>query len=356
MARFDFNYSIVNYPRKVIDIIGEAMPWTLALLLMTTFLAFLIGNLLGALMAWPRAPKFLSYVMPPVMMLGAIPYFLARPHPGLHLRLLARSIFPMFGGYKTGTHPNAHAAASSLDVLWHTILPALSIILVSMGGWALGMRSLMIMTQGEDYVIFAEAKGLKDRTIFTRYAIRNALLPQVTALALALGTIVAGAVLVEVIFGYPGIGTVLYQAIRGSDYYLVQGIVFVVIVSIGLATFILDSSTRCSIRASPIGGSDVATSLRKSASAKADAPEKPEPPRRSSGVSDATASATPRWWSAWSCSRLAFLLCDRLGSSWIWRMRVPSRWRRSSRRRGNCPSAATSRAATSSPSWSPARR
>jgi peptide/nickel transport system permease protein len=127
-----------------------------------------------------------------------------------------------------------------LDVVWHSILPALSIILVSTGGWALGMRSMMIMTQGEDYVVFADAMGLKDRTIFTHYAVRNALLPQVTALALALGTIVSGAVLVEVIFGYPGIGTMLYQAIRGSDYYLVQGIVFVVIVSIGLTTFILD--------------------------------------------------------------------------------------------------------------------
>ena len=99
---------------------------------------------------------------------------------------------------------------------------------------------MMVMTQGEDYVTFANAMGLKDRTVFLRYAIRNALLPQVTALALALGTIVGGAVLVEVIFGYPGIGTVLYQAIRGSDYYLVQGIVFVIIVSIGLATFIID--------------------------------------------------------------------------------------------------------------------
>ena len=145
----------------------------------------------------------------------------------------------MFGGYKTGTIPTL-TLRFILDVLWHSMLPALSIILVSIGGWALGMRSMMVMTQGEDYVIFADAKGLRDRTIFTRYAIRNALLPQVTAVALALGTIVAGAVLVEVIFGYPGIGTVLYQAIRGSDYYLVQGIVFVVIVSIGLATFILD--------------------------------------------------------------------------------------------------------------------
>jgi len=238
MSHFDFNYSISNYPRKVVDMIAEAVPWSFALLLVTTLLAFVIGNLLGAFMAWPGAPKFLNYVMPPIMMLGAIPYFLL----GLILVYIFGfflGVFPMFGGYKAGTIP-VFTLHFILDVLWHTTLPALSIILVSMGGWALGMRSLMIMTQGEDYVIFADAKGLRDRTIFTRYAIRNALLPQVTALALALGTIVAGAVLVEVIFGYPGIGGVLYQAIRGSDYYLVQGCVFVVIISIGLATFILD--------------------------------------------------------------------------------------------------------------------
>jgi peptide/nickel transport system permease protein len=238
MARFDFNYSIANYPRKVVDIMAEAIPWSFALLFVTTLLGFIIGNILGALMAWPGAPKFLNYVMPPVMMLGAIPYFLL----GLILVYIFGfylGVFPMFGGYQTGTIPTL-TPHFMLDVLWHSMLPALSIILVSMGGWALGMRSMMVMTQGEDYVIFADAKGLRDRTIFTRYAIRNALLPQVTAFALALGTIVAGAVLVEVIFGYPGIGTVLYQAIRGSDYYLVQGIVFVVIVSIGLATFVLD--------------------------------------------------------------------------------------------------------------------
>jgi len=189
-------------------------------------------------MAWPRAPRFLSYAMTPVMMLGAIPYFLL----GLILVYIFGfwlGVFPMFGGYRTGTIPSL-SWKFAVDVVWHSILPALSIILVSMGGWALGMRSMMIMIQGEDYVVFAEAKGLRDRTIFTRYAMRNALLPQVTGLALALGTIVAGAVLVEVIFGFPGIGTVLYVAIRGSDYYLVQGIVFMVIVSIGLATFILD--------------------------------------------------------------------------------------------------------------------
>jgi peptide/nickel transport system permease protein len=238
MSRFDFNYSIANYPRKVVDMIADALPWSITLLLVTTILGFLIGNFLGALLAWPSAPKFLNSVMPPIMMLSAIPYFLL----GLIMVYIFGfflGVFPMYGGYKTGTIPTM-TLSFIWDVVWHSILPGLSIILVSTGGWALGMRSLMVMTQGEDYVIFADAMGLRDRTIFSQYAIRNALLPQVTALALALGTIVSGAVLVEVIFGYPGIGTMLYQAIRGSDYYLVQGIVFVVIVSIGLATFVLD--------------------------------------------------------------------------------------------------------------------
>jgi peptide/nickel transport system permease protein len=238
MSRFDFNYSIANYPRKVVDMIADALPWSVTLLLVTTVLAFLIGNVLGALLAWPGAPGFLKYVMAPILMMSAIPFFLL----GLILVYVFGfylGVFPMYGGYTIGVIPTL-TLAFVWDVVRHSILPALSIILVSMGGWALGMRSLMVMTQGEDYVVFADAMGLRDRTIFARYAIRNALLPQVTALALALGTIVSGAVLVEVIFGYPGIGTMLYQAIRGSDFYLVQGIVFIVIVSIGLATFILD--------------------------------------------------------------------------------------------------------------------
>ena len=238
VSRFDFNYSITNYPRRVVDMIGEALPWTIALLLVTTLLGFVIGNVLGALLAWPGAPKFLNYIMPPVLMLSAIPYFLLGLILVYAFGFFLR-IFPMYGGYSIGAIPN-FSLAFIWDVLWHAMLPALSILLVSLGGWALGMRSLMIMTQGEDFVVFADAMGLRDRTIFTRYAMRNALLPQVTALALSLGTIVSGAVLVEVIFGYPGIGTMLYQAIRGSDFYLVQGIVFVVIISIGLATFILD--------------------------------------------------------------------------------------------------------------------
>ncbi len=238
MSRFDFNYSIANYPQKVIDMITEALPWTFGLLTTTTLFSWVIGGLLGAFMGWPRSPKFLQFFMPPLLALSAIPFFLL----GLvliYVLAFRLRLFPLSGGYTAGTFP-AFSFTYARDVLSHSVLPALAIILVSIGGWALGMRAMMVTTRGEDYVTYADAKGLKGRTIFLRYAIRNALLPQTTALALVLGQMISGAVLVEVIFAYPGIGTVLYQAIRGSDFYLVQGIVFILIVSIGLATLILD--------------------------------------------------------------------------------------------------------------------
>jgi peptide/nickel transport system permease protein len=127
-----------------------------------------------------------------------------------------------------------------LDMLQHAVLPALSIILVSIGGWALTMRAMVVTIQGEDFITFADAKGLKASTIFIRYAIRNTMLPQATAFALALGQIVAGGVLVEVVFGYPGIGLVLFSAIRQADWFLIQGAVFCIVVTIGLATLLLD--------------------------------------------------------------------------------------------------------------------
>jgi len=238
MARFDFNYSIANYPRRVLDMIGEALPWTVGLLLTTTLFSWVLGGLLGAFMGWPRSPKFLQFLMPPLLALNAIPFFLLGLVLIYTLAFRLR-LFPLSGGYSAGSFP-ALTPAFVGNVLSHSVLPALSIVLVSIGGWALGMRAMIVTTQGEDYVTYADAKGLKGRTIFLRYAIRNALLPQTTALALVLGQLISGAVLVEVIFSYPGIGTVLYKAIRGSDFYLVQGIVFILIVSIGLATFVLD--------------------------------------------------------------------------------------------------------------------
>ena len=237
-ARLDFNYSISNYPRTVRDLIAEALPWTIGLLGMTTLLSFGIGTMLGALLAWPGAPRWMRYVMPPLWALHAIPFFLL----GLILMYLFAfrlRLLPIFGGYSPGAVPafNAHFI---LDVMAHATLPALSIVLVATGGWALGMRGMMVTTMGEDYVTFAEAKGLRASTIFLRYCVRNAILPQTTALALALGQILSGAVLVEVIFGYPGIGALLFQAIRENDHFLIQGIVFTVIVTLGLTTFILD--------------------------------------------------------------------------------------------------------------------
>jgi peptide/nickel transport system permease protein len=236
--RFEFNYSMSNYPRKVIDMIREALPWTIGLLFMTTIISFAIGTLLGAILGWPRAPSWLNYLMPPLLALDAIPFFLL----GMILIYIFSfqfSIFPIFGGYTSGSLPS-FSLSFIIDLIRHATLPALSIILVSIGSWAIGMRAMMVTTTGEDYITFADAKGLRGRTIFLRYGIRNALLPQTTALALAFGRIVSGGVLVEAIFGYPGIGNVLFNAIRQSDYFLMQGILFIVILSLGIATLTLD--------------------------------------------------------------------------------------------------------------------
>jgi peptide/nickel transport system permease protein len=238
VSRGNLNYSISNYPRTVAGMVREAVPWTIGLLGLTTLFSFIVGTLLGALLAWPGAPRWLQWLMPPLWALHAIPFFLL----GLMLMYMFAFQFqwlPIFGGYSPGAQP-ALTGGFILDLLWHAVLPALSIVLVSVGGWALAMRGMMVTTMGEDYVTFAEAKGLRSVTIFGRYCIRNAILPQATGLALALGQILSGAVLVEVIFGYPGIGTLLFQAIKENDFFLIQGIVFTVIVALGFATFVLD--------------------------------------------------------------------------------------------------------------------
>jgi peptide/nickel transport system permease protein len=238
MARLNFGPSITNYPRSVNEIMADALPWTIALLGTTTAIAFLVGSFLGAVLAWPRSPRFLQYLLPPLLTLSAVPYYLL----GLVLLYVLAfrfAVFPSFGGYTPGSLPS-FSAAFVVDAVSHAFLPALSIILAALGFWALGMRAMMINVQGEDSMIFAEAKGLRDRTLFLRYAVRTALLPQATSLALALGEILSGAVLVEVVFGYPGIGSVLYNAIRDFDYYLIQGIVFTIVVSVGLATLVID--------------------------------------------------------------------------------------------------------------------
>lgn len=238
LARFDLGVSISNFPSRVIDIILRALPWTIGLLLVATLVAFIIGTLLGALAAWPKTPVAIHFLAAPMMTLSAIPFYLL----GLVLLyVFAFSLgwFPLSGGYTVGAIPRLTWSFIK-DVLDHSLLPALTIVLASLGSWAIGMRGMMISGLGEDYITFAEAKGLQGREIFFRYALRNALLPQTTALALSLGYIVSGAVLVEVVFGYPGVGTVLYQAIRGFDYFVIYGVVIMLILAIGLATLVID--------------------------------------------------------------------------------------------------------------------
>ena len=240
ISHLDFGPSMANYPMRVSTLMLDALPWTLGLLGISTALAFGVGVFLGGLLAWPKTPRFLvNVLLPPFLTLSAVPYYML----GLVLLWLLSfqtHWFPLFGAYTPGTVPNWSDPEFLKDVAYHSILPALSIVLSSIGFWALGMRAMMVSVQHDDFVQYAEAKGLKNKTVFFRYAGRNALLPQITALGLTIGHILSGALLVEIVFSYPGIGSVLYHSIKSYDYFAIEGIVFGVIVSITLATLVLD--------------------------------------------------------------------------------------------------------------------
>lgn len=238
MARLDFGYSLSQYPRKVMEVIGTAMPWSIGLLVVTTALAFLIGTLLGALMSWPKAPKFFHYLMPPLIILYALPAFLLA-FVLIYFLAFRWQLLPLTGAYSRGAVPE-WSLSFILDLLKHALLPGLAIILTSMGGWALAMRGMMVTVQGEDYITYAEARGLKPRRIFARYALRNALLPQLTGLVLSLGFLITGNIVVEGIFGYPGLGSLVSGAIQNLDYFLIYGVTMILVLSIALATLILD--------------------------------------------------------------------------------------------------------------------
>lgn len=231
LARFDLGVSMYQYPKTVIELIMEALPWTIGLLIVTTILSFIMGNILGALAAWPQTPEWVrgvatSFVLltgvPPVLMGVLLIFFIA-----FRLKLL-----PMSGSYSIGTVPT-FTMDFILDVLKHQVLPALSLVLGTVGGWVLSMRGMGVTVLGEDYVLYAEHKGLSNATIFRDYFLRNAMLPQVTAFALALGTVVTSAVVVENIFGLPGLGSILGQAIRANDFLVIYGIVLFITIVIG---------------------------------------------------------------------------------------------------------------------------
>lgn len=235
---FNFGYSLSQFPVEVQDMIAQAVPWTLGLLTIATIISFLLGTFVGALMAWRRTPRMLGLLLPFTLTFTAIPFYIL----GIlliYVFAFGFGWFPIAGAYDLGTDPE-WSWAFIASVIRHGTLPGLSIVIASMGFWALGMRGMMVTVAGEDYLTLARAKGLHPLRILFRYEIRNAILPQLTALALSLGSIVGGTVLVEYIFGYPGMGYLLYQGIITSDYTVIQGVVFILIATSATAVLIID--------------------------------------------------------------------------------------------------------------------
>lgn len=236
--RLDLGYSLSSFPSKVEDLVAASLPWTVGLLLIATVISFIGGNTVGALMAWRKTPALLKRLLPLTLTFTSIPFFMLGIML-LYIFAFGLGWFPVGGGYGRGVQPGLSWAFVS-SVIYHGTLPAFAIVIASVGFWALGMRGMMITTDGEDYLILAIAKGLRPGRVFWRYAVRNAVLPQVTALALSIGTIASGAILVEYLFSYPGMGYLLYLGIVNNDYTLIQGIVMITIFTTALAGLIID--------------------------------------------------------------------------------------------------------------------
>ncbi|MBY0176301.1 MULTISPECIES: ABC transporter permease [Curtobacterium] len=234
----DFGTSYTFYPQPVGDLVGKALPYTLILVGVVTILAFVLGTLIGVGAAWKRGTWLDSLPTLSGSFMSTFPYFWTAL---LLLFFLGYVLhwFPTTGAYSATTTPGLSGAFVG-DALQHAVLPAVTILVTSLGGWIIGMRNAMINTLGDDYVTFAEANGLRGRTVAIRYAARNAILPNLTGFGLALGGVVGGSVLVEQVFGYPGIGYLLFNAVIGQDYPLMQALFLMITVSVLIANFIVD--------------------------------------------------------------------------------------------------------------------
>jgi peptide/nickel transport system permease protein len=233
--------SLTDFPLPVSQVIMKALPWSLGLVGVTTILGFVLGTTVGAVAAWRRGGA-LDSVLPPVfIVVSAFPYFWI----GLlavWLFALTLGWFPLLGGY-TETAVPALTWGFVGDVLYHSVLPAMTILMTAIGGWILTMRNNMITVVAEDYVKMARAKGLKPRRILWQYAGRNALLPNLTGFAMSLGFVISGAILVEYVFNYPGVGFMLLQAVENEDYPLMQALFLLITVAVLVAIFLSDIAT-----------------------------------------------------------------------------------------------------------------
>lgn len=238
IVRGEYGYSISQFPTKVSELIAAALPWSIGLLSVTTIISWVVGTLLGAIAGWVRESRASRIVASAALFLSVIPYYILAI---LLVFLFAYTLrwFPASGGYSAGVTPGFNLSFI-LNVLWHAFLPALSIVISSLTWWLLSMRSMVSTIKGEDFIVFAEAKGLPQRDIMWNYAVRNALLPQLTGLALSLSRIFAGALITEVIFGYPGLGTLLVTAIRSVDYFLLQGTIMLSIFAVATANLLVE--------------------------------------------------------------------------------------------------------------------
>src|SRR5438067_132400 len=249
IARGHFGISLTFFPDSVAHEVGQALPWTLGLVGATTILGFLLGTLIGLVAAWRRG-GVLDGLLPPIFVVtSAFPYF--------WLALLAIWLFaiklgwlPASGGYDVTTNV-AWSWAFVGDMLRHSILPAATILVTSVGGWILTMRNNTISVLAEDYVRMARAKGLKPWRIMWTYAGRNAILPNLTGFAMSLGFVVSGAILVEFVFNYPGVGWMFLQSVENQDYALMQALFLMIVVTVlvsilaaAVATAMLDPRTR----------------------------------------------------------------------------------------------------------------
>lgn len=232
----DLGTSFGIYPAEVRGLIADALPWSIALQLPAILVGWTIGNMLGAIAAykggWFDRGGFIGSLL-----LSSMPYY-AFAILLLYLVAVRWDVLPAAGGYSFGTQPGLSWSFIS-DAAAHYWLPFLSLVLVFIGGQAIGMRSMAIYELGSDYVEFSKGLGISDSKI-VRYIFRNAMLPQITGLALSIGSLVGGALITEVVFSYPGVGTLLFTAIRQNDYPVIQGITLIIMVAVLLANFLMD--------------------------------------------------------------------------------------------------------------------
>lgn len=229
--------SITFFPAQVSSIIGEALPWTIGLVGVATLISYVVGTSLGVLMAWKRG-TWLDGVLPAATFMHAVPYFWVAMAL-VFVFGITLGWFPDSRAYGLDTTPG-FTGEFVADVLYHAALPAITIVLASMADRILGMRNVMVTTLGEDYVVMAEAKGLTSRRVMWAYAARNAILPNITSFALSLGFVVGGSVLTEIIFSYPGIGSMLLKGVENEDFPLMQGIFLVISLAVLVANFLAD--------------------------------------------------------------------------------------------------------------------